>query len=151
MDTQEAKRVLETALLCAQAPLTLREMRSLFVDELNADSVRSLLDELLRLYWLGQTVPLPLFPKASRVYAERCTEGGDAQTALEAARREFVGSAHTPVVPEAEDDYVRQLFDTHDPLDPTFRFFTDAAAHPSFAHLALAVFVPLLAHRQDWP
>ena len=57
MDTQEAKRVLETALLCAQAPLTLREMRSLFVDELNADSVRSLLDDLLR-EWEGRGVEL---------------------------------------------------------------------------------------------
>ncbi len=52
MDTQEAKRVLETALLCAQAPLTLRDMRSLFADELNGDSVRTLLDELLR-EWKG--------------------------------------------------------------------------------------------------
>ncbi|MDH0864233.1 SMC-Scp complex subunit ScpB [Mitsuaria sp. GD03876] len=57
MDTQEAKRVLETALLCAQAPLTLREMRSLFADELNADSVRTLLDELLR-EWEGRGVEL---------------------------------------------------------------------------------------------
>ena len=57
MDTQEAKRVLETALLCAQAPLTLREMRSLFADELNADSVRSLLDQLLR-EWEGRGVEL---------------------------------------------------------------------------------------------
>jgi segregation and condensation protein B len=57
MDTQEAKRVLETALLCAQAPLTLREMRSLFADELNADSVRTLLDALLR-EWEGRGVEL---------------------------------------------------------------------------------------------
>ncbi len=57
MDTQEAKRVLETALLCAQAPLTLRDMRSLFADELNGDSVRTLLDELLR-EWEGRGVEL---------------------------------------------------------------------------------------------
>ncbi len=57
MNTQEAKRVLETALLCAQGPLTLRDMRSLFADELNADSVRSLLDELLR-DWEGRGVEL---------------------------------------------------------------------------------------------
>ena len=57
MDTQEAKRVLETALLCAQAPLTLREMRALFADELNADSVRTLLDALLR-EWEGRGVEL---------------------------------------------------------------------------------------------
>ncbi|OWQ93306.1 SMC-Scp complex subunit ScpB [Roseateles aquatilis] len=57
MNTQEAKRVLETALLCAQAPLTLRDMRSLFADEVNADSVRSLLDELLR-DWEGRGIEL---------------------------------------------------------------------------------------------
>ncbi len=57
MNTQEAKRVLETALLCAQAPLTLRDMRSLFAEELNADSVRTLLDELLR-EWEGRGVEL---------------------------------------------------------------------------------------------
>ncbi|MET0208163.1 MAG: SMC-Scp complex subunit ScpB, partial [Burkholderiaceae bacterium] len=57
MNTQEAKRVLETALLCAQAPLTLRDMRSLFAEEVNADSIRSLLDELLR-EWEGRGVEL---------------------------------------------------------------------------------------------
>jgi segregation and condensation protein B len=57
MDTQEAKRVLETALLCAQAPLTLRDMRSLFAEALNGDSVRTLLDELLR-EWEGRGVEL---------------------------------------------------------------------------------------------
>lgn len=44
MNTQDAKRVLETALICASQPLTLREMRSLFADELGADSLRGLLD-----------------------------------------------------------------------------------------------------------
>ena len=57
MNTQDAKRVLETALICASQPLTLREMRSLFVDELGADSVRSLLDELSR-DWDGKGVEL---------------------------------------------------------------------------------------------
>ncbi|WAC72771.1 SMC-Scp complex subunit ScpB [Roseateles sp. SL47] len=57
MNTLEAKRVLETALLCAQAPLTLRDMRSLFAEELNADSIRSLLDDLLR-EWEGRGVEL---------------------------------------------------------------------------------------------
>ena len=57
MNTQDAKRVLETALICASQPLTLREMRSLFADELGADSVRSLLDELSR-DWEGRGVEL---------------------------------------------------------------------------------------------
>ena len=57
MNTQDAKRVLETALICASQPLTLREMRSLFADELGADSVRSLLDELTR-DWGGKGAQL---------------------------------------------------------------------------------------------
>ncbi|MEO6279154.1 SMC-Scp complex subunit ScpB [Roseateles sp.] len=57
MNTQDAKRVLETALICASQPLMLREMRSLFADELGADSVRSLLDELSR-DWEGKGVEL---------------------------------------------------------------------------------------------
>ncbi len=38
MNTQDAKRVLETALICAQQPLPLRDMRTLFADELGADT-----------------------------------------------------------------------------------------------------------------
>ncbi len=57
MNTQEAKRVLETALICAQAPMALREMRVLFNDELGADTVRSLLDDLTR-DWQGRGVEL---------------------------------------------------------------------------------------------
>jgi segregation and condensation protein B len=57
MNTQDAKRVLETALLCTQQPLTLRDMRTLFADELGADSLRLLLDELLQ-DWQGRGVEL---------------------------------------------------------------------------------------------
>lgn len=46
MNTQDAKRVLETALICAQQPLTLREMRSLFADAIGPDTLRTVLDEL---------------------------------------------------------------------------------------------------------
>jgi len=57
MNTQDAKRVLETALICAQQPLTLREMRSLFADEVGPDTLRSVLDELTR-DWDGRGVEL---------------------------------------------------------------------------------------------
>lgn len=57
MNTQDAKRVLETALICAQQPLTLREMRVLFADEVGPDSLRSMLDELCR-DWDGRGVEL---------------------------------------------------------------------------------------------
>ena len=46
MTSAQAKRILETALICAQAPMPLRVMRELFDDEIGADSLRMLLDEL---------------------------------------------------------------------------------------------------------
>jgi segregation and condensation protein B len=57
MNTQEAKIVLETALLTAERPLPLAELRKLFADELNADTLRVLLDEL-RGDWSGRGVEL---------------------------------------------------------------------------------------------
>ena len=57
MNTSEAKRVLETALICAQHPLPLRDMRSLFDEQLGPDTVRTLLDELVR-DWQGRGVEL---------------------------------------------------------------------------------------------
>lgn len=42
----DAKRVLETALLCSQHALPLRDMRALFDDSLGSDSIKILLDEL---------------------------------------------------------------------------------------------------------
>uniref|UniRef100_UPI003FA6D3D9 SMC-Scp complex subunit ScpB n=1 Tax=Salmonella enterica TaxID=28901 RepID=UPI003FA6D3D9 len=57
MNTQDAKRVLETALICAQQPLALRELRALFDDQLGPDTLRVLLDELTR-DWEGRGVEL---------------------------------------------------------------------------------------------
>jgi segregation and condensation protein B len=57
MNTQEAKVVLEAALLTAEQPLSLAEMRRMFNDELNADTLRVLLDEL-RSDWSGRGVEL---------------------------------------------------------------------------------------------
>jgi segregation and condensation protein B len=57
MNTDDAKRVLETALLCAAQPLSLRELRQLFDDQVGADTLRSLLDELAS-DWAGRGVEL---------------------------------------------------------------------------------------------
>ena len=46
MNTAQAKRVLEAALLCTAQPLSLREMRVLFDDALGADTLRQMLAEL---------------------------------------------------------------------------------------------------------
>ena len=46
MNTADAKRILETALICSAQPLPLRELRVLFNDELGADTIKSLLHEM---------------------------------------------------------------------------------------------------------
>ena len=57
MNSQDAKRVLETALICAHQPMPLRDMRALFADELGADTLRAMLDDL-RHDWQGRGVEL---------------------------------------------------------------------------------------------
>ncbi|MDO9195579.1 SMC-Scp complex subunit ScpB [Rhodoferax sp.] len=46
MNTADAKRVLETALICSQQPLLVRDMRVLFDDGLGLDTLKTLLQEL---------------------------------------------------------------------------------------------------------
>ena len=46
MNSVEARRILETALICAQQPMALRELRVLFDDQLGADTLKDLLLEL---------------------------------------------------------------------------------------------------------
>ncbi len=46
MNTVDAKRILETALICAPQPMQVRDMRTLFDDELSADTIKALLQSL---------------------------------------------------------------------------------------------------------
>lgn len=57
MNTTQAKRILETALICAQQPMSLRDLRVLFNDSLGADTVKELLEELQQ-EWTGRGVEL---------------------------------------------------------------------------------------------
>ncbi|WP_322009498.1 SMC-Scp complex subunit ScpB [Paraburkholderia sp. J12] len=57
MNTQEAKIVLETALICTQEPLKIGELRKLFADDISADTVRHLLEDLKE-EWSGRGVEL---------------------------------------------------------------------------------------------
>ena len=50
MNTSQAKRVLETALICSQQALQVRELRTLFDDQLGVDTLKHLLAEL-QLEW----------------------------------------------------------------------------------------------------
>jgi len=61
MNTIEAKKVLETALLCAHEPLSIGDLKKLYLDigesneEVGADTIRSLLEEL-RNDWAGKGI-----------------------------------------------------------------------------------------------
>src|ERR1039457_5027016 len=62
MNTIEAKKVLETALLCAHEPLSINDMRKLYVespdsggDEVGADTIKQMLEEL-RCDWSGKGI-----------------------------------------------------------------------------------------------
>lgn len=57
MHTAEAKRILETALICAQQPLQMRDMRALFEDEVGADTIRDML-LALQLDWTPRGLEL---------------------------------------------------------------------------------------------
>ena len=57
MNTTDAKRVLETALICAQQPLPVRDMGVLFNGEVAADTLKLLLEELQN-EWTGRGVEL---------------------------------------------------------------------------------------------
>ena len=67
MNTDEAKRVLETALLCAREPLTIHGMKKLFADTdaagrplgsgVGSDTIKILLEEL-RQDWQGRGIEI---------------------------------------------------------------------------------------------
>ena len=59
MNTMDAKRVLETALICAQQPLPLRDMAVLFNGTLSYDSIKLVLEEL-QLDWSDRGTELVL-------------------------------------------------------------------------------------------
>jgi segregation and condensation protein B len=57
MNTQQARRVLETALICSAQPFPMRDLRTLFNEELGTDTIRGLLDDLA-LEWSAKGVEL---------------------------------------------------------------------------------------------
>ena len=57
MNTAQAKRVLETALICSQQPLQMRDLRTLFDDAVAGETIKQLLNEL-QLEWATRGVEL---------------------------------------------------------------------------------------------
>ena len=57
MNTTDARRVLETALICASQPLTVRDLGVLFDGEVGGDTLKTMLADL-QLEWTGRGVEL---------------------------------------------------------------------------------------------
>jgi exodeoxyribonuclease V gamma subunit len=102
------------------------------------------LAELLRLFRLGQTAPLPFFPMASRAFADALRQRtARPERAWDAARRAFapdrVGRG------DAADPYVRELY----PSGSSFGTTGPVCAFSiSIADTAKAVFDPFFRHRE---
>jgi exodeoxyribonuclease V gamma subunit len=126
--------------------------------ELGADEARARLTALVRLYHLGQRIPLCFFPATSYAYASALNDGKDDTAAEKAARTAFFGGGYKDARPESADPYVDRVLAGHDPIEPGFRLLDvdldvdpiarGDAEEPSFAELALEVFGPLLAHKK---
>jgi segregation and condensation protein B len=94
MNTEFAKRVVETALICAQQPLQIADLRKLFVDELSADTIRALLDELM-LEWSPKGVELAALASGWRFQSKP-------------SLREYLDRLH----PERPPKYTRAVLET---------------------------------------
>ncbi len=94
MNTMDAKRVLETALICAPQPLQLREMEVLFDGMLAADTLKRLLAELQD-EWAGRGVELVQVSTGWRFQSRP-------------AMREFLDRLH----PEKPPKYTRATLET---------------------------------------
>ncbi|MHB1123762.1 MAG: SMC-Scp complex subunit ScpB [Ramlibacter sp.] len=94
MNTTDARRVLETALICAQQPLAVRELRVLFNDELGADTIKSLLGDLQQ-EWAQRGVELVQVASGWRFQSRP-------------AMREYLDRLH----PEKPPRYTRAVLET---------------------------------------
>ncbi len=94
MNTSDARRVLETALICSQQPLPVRELRVLFNDELGADTIKNLLHDL-QLEWAQRGVELVCVASGWRLQSRP-------------AMREFLDRLH----PEKPPKYTRATLET---------------------------------------
>jgi hypothetical protein len=99
-------------------------------------------------YWWARRAAA-LFQKTSRLYADVVGKGKSADEALDKARQEFDRRPQRGQPGgESGDVHVRQVYGECGPLDPTFRpVESDVAA--DFGAVAVAVFGPLLAHREE--
>lgn len=94
---------------------------------------RSVLESLLRAYWLGLSEPLHFFPESAREYVRRRREGRSPDEALACADKTWRTTEWSRG--ESDNVYYEVAFGNLNPLDE------------NFARLALEVFAPLLEHQ----
>ena len=107
------------------------------------------LEPLLQLFSLGQRVPLPLFPHASKTYVEARKKGKDEPGALAKADYTFSRGVRSGFS-ESDDESIGLVFTGPSPvLAQAIEFSspTGPVLAPSFAEVSLMVFGPLLEHR----
>ncbi|MEP7122483.1 MAG: exodeoxyribonuclease V subunit gamma [Byssovorax sp.] len=120
-------------------------------NDLGVDEARARLTALLRLYHLGQCVPLCFFAATSYAYATARHEGNDETAAESRARALFFEGGYKDARPESADPYVARVLSGRDPTEPGFRVLDPIAGaeEPAFADLAAEIFGPLLDHREE--
>jgi hypothetical protein len=95
---------------------------------------------LLRAYAAALSGPLPLFPSASRRYAELLASGKPRELALAQARKAFTSAGPLAFNADDRDAYVQQLFADFD---------TALEQQPGeFEAAAESVYLPLFEHRR---
>ncbi|WP_172838848.1 exodeoxyribonuclease V subunit gamma [Solemya velesiana gill symbiont] len=95
------------------------------------DNAPELMGQLLSLYWQGLSMPLRLFPKSSRRYAEKLQKGNELEKCLEEAQRRWCGKHF----PEFDDAYYRLAFPDADVLSGEFMALSEQVFGTLLAHM----------------
>jgi len=107
----------------------------------------AILAKLLRLYRLGQSVPLPFFPNSARAYFRMLDKSGDEEKALEKAGFEYLGAQFVEIA-ECKDANVKLVFAGTNPLRREFRPAAEGADDvPWFGELAADILGDLEKYR----
>jgi exodeoxyribonuclease V gamma subunit len=106
---------------------------------------RAHLQDLLDLYWHGQTQPLLLFPRSSLAFARAFAAGKTLDAALDDARKEWAGHFNA----EGREPHLSRLFADADVLQPGFRLFDEGEPGLDFPTVSVRVFAPILEHTEE--
>jgi exodeoxyribonuclease V gamma subunit len=101
---------------------------------LPAEQAKTLLADLLALYWEGLQNPVAFFPKSAFAYAERLHGEKGEYAAMSAAKRAWEGNDYSGIPGERDEPSIAVVFRDREPLE-----------EGPFERLAMRVFEPMLA------